>query len=168
MELRHVFRLITHQYNRTALCCQESADTATRWLWQQTQVASIERKEKEWLLRNKDDQELGRFDWLCVTSHTMGHPRWEKVFGFAPPLETLSKQIPSLKPLAAPLKDVVSTPVMVTMTSYPAEGAAADALARLPADILDVTGHPSVSRVSRQSAGGFISLVVHSTADFAA
>jgi hypothetical protein len=39
----------------------------------------MERVGKEWVLSGKDGHELGRFEWFVVTSHTVGHPRWEQV-----------------------------------------------------------------------------------------
>jgi len=75
------------------------------------------------VLFNKDRQELGRFEWCVVTSHTVGHKRWEQVFGFPPPLEALAAKETSLKPMIDPLATVASHPIMVAMLAFPRDGA---------------------------------------------
>eukprot|EP00960_Hanusia_phi_P057180 763482-Hanusia_phi.AAC.14 len=109
--------------------------------------------------------EIGRFDWCVVTSHTVGHQRWEKVFGSTPPLQKLSQEFPALKSLVGELQEVRSSPVMVAMLAY--QGASAEIVDSLPFDVLDVSHHEMISRVVRNRVGGFSSLAIHSTHDFA-
>ena len=105
------------------------------------QVAGMERVGKEWVLSGKDGHELGRFEWFVVTSHTVGHPRWEQVhihthtrththththfqvFGYEPPLQTLAKQQPLLEPITSPLSNVSSDAIMVVMIAFKVEEA---------------------------------------------
>lgn len=88
-----------------------------------TQVAGIEMVENEWVLYDKDREELGKFEWCVFTSHTVGHKRWEQVFGYTPPLEALAAQETSLKPLVDPLGAVKSDPIMVAMLAFKDEDA---------------------------------------------
>jgi hypothetical protein len=86
-----------------------------------TQVAGIERVGDEWVLYDKDRAELGKFEWCVFTSHTVGHKRWEQVFGFAPPLEALAAKETQLKPVMDPLGSVSSEPIMVAMLAFTGE-----------------------------------------------
>lgn len=129
----------------------------------QIQVAEMNREGKEWVLLDKSQKELGRFDWLCVTSHTVGHSRWQQVFGFPPPLKTTSEKITSLDGVVTALEAVASQPVFVAMAAFKQ---ASEPL--LPFAILHVQNHPNVSRIVTQESGGFASVVVHSTHAFAA
>jgi len=131
-----------------------------------TQVAGIERVGTEWVLSAKDGAELGRFEWCVVTSHTVGHPRWEQVFGYTPPLQTLAEQHPLLKPITSPLSSVSSDAIMVAMVAFKEEDAAA--VMSLNFDVAHVTDHPVVSRIVRRVSGPYVSLCVHSTPEFAA
>ena len=54
---------------------------------------------------------------------------------------------------------------MVAMLAYQGEGA--DMIDSLPFDVLDVSHHDVISRVIRNNVGGFSSLVLHSTHNFA-
>ncbi len=90
-----------------------------------TQVVGISRlagSSGGWALSGPAQEDLGSFDWLCVTSHTMGHPRWEAVFGSKPPLMTLSASEgdddAEIAGMVSPLRDVVSLPVMICMTAF--------------------------------------------------
>jgi len=125
----------------------------------------MSREGEEWILRDKSENELGRFDWLCVTSHTLGHTRWEKVFGFPPPLKTTSGKVPELGGVVEALEDVVSQPVFVAMVAFKRD---VDQPPLLPYAITHVQNHPTISRIVHQVSGGFASVVVHSTSEFAA
>jgi len=131
----------------------------------QTQVSEISKRDGEWVFFDKEKKEVGRFDWCVVTSHTVGHKRWEQVFGSPPPLQKLSQEFPALNSLVGELQAVRSSPVMVAMLAYQGEGA--DMIDSLPFDVLDVSHHDVISRVIRNNVGGFSSLVLHSTHDFA-
>eukprot|EP00667_Euglena_gracilis_P028627 EG_transcript_36773 len=39
-------------------------------------LTSFERRGQQWLLGDKQGTEVGPFDWLVVSSHTVAHPRW--------------------------------------------------------------------------------------------
>ena len=135
-----------------------------------TQVAAIERADREWVLFGKDHNELGRFDWCVFTSHTCGHTRWQQVFGFAPPLCTLADKEPALKQIVEPLQSVESQAVMVAMVAFKREDA--NAILSLEFDVAHVTNHPTLSRVVRHESGeggheSFVSLCFHSTPEFA-
>jgi len=130
-----------------------------------TQVTGIAKEGKEWVLSGKDQQELGRFEWCVVTSHTVGHKRWEQVFGYAPPLQTLAETQPALKTIVDPLQEVSSDPIMVAMMAFSRQDAAA--ILALEFDVAHLTNHPILSRIVRHESGSYVSLCFHSTPQFA-
>ena len=98
-----------------------------------TQICSFERVEGQWALRAGAGEGSallpGRFDWLVLTSHTVGHPRWTEIFGSAPPLAAFAEPRPddppadaaaraSARVLSAALGRVRSAPVAVAMAAY--------------------------------------------------
>jgi len=87
----------------------------------QSQVVGMSKEDDKWALTGPKEVELGHFDWLCVTSHTMGHPRWTSVFGSDPPLTALAGSISGdaeISQLVSPLANVSSSPVMICMVSF--------------------------------------------------
>jgi len=106
-----------------------------------------------------------RFEWCVVTSHTVGHKRWEQVFGYAPPLETLAQKEPALKKIVEPLQDVSSDPIMVAMMGFPKADAAG--ILALDFDVAHLTNDDTLSRVVRHESGDWVSLCFHSTPAFA-
>jgi predicted NAD/FAD-dependent oxidoreductase len=87
----------------------------------QSQVVGMSKEDDKWALTGPKEVELGHFDWLCVTSHTMGHPRWTSVFGSEPPLTALAGSgvgDAEISQLVSPLASVASSPVMICMVSF--------------------------------------------------
>ena len=58
-----------------------------------------------------------------ITSHSLGHQRWQDIFGFAPPLVSLAERIHGLKTVVDPLGKVNSKAVMVCMLAFKIEDA---------------------------------------------
>jgi len=54
------------------------------------------------------------------------------------------------------------------MVSFKADTPAAEALTKLPFALADVSHHDKIARLVRQESDGYVSLVVHSTHDYAA
>lgn len=50
-----------------------------------------------WVLKSKKGEPLGDFDFLVVSSATVGHPRWTATFGGAPPLAASAQADPALR-----------------------------------------------------------------------
>ena len=142
-----------------------------------TQVARIGKDGGDWVLYDKDQGELGRFDWTVWTSHTVGHQRWQDVFGYQPPLWGMAEKEPALKSIIEPLAQVESEPVMVAMVAFEAEKA--PEIMALDFDVAHVAGNPTLARVVRhvsparasgggsETAGKFVSLCFHSSPEFA-
>jgi len=136
----------------------------------QCQVAQVQRGDGGvWMLTGPKSEALGEFDWLCVSSHTMGHPRWKEIFGSDLPLQSLieDRSDAELQAMVTPLESVPSSPVMISMSAYSTEDPASDVLAQLPFDIVQVTNHDKIDRIVRHASDKYVSLVVHSTHHFA-
>ena len=58
-----------------------------------------------------------------ITSHSLGHQRWQDIFGFAPPLVSLAERVHPLGKVVHPLGKVNSNAVMVCMLAFKLEDA---------------------------------------------
>lgn len=94
----------------------------------QSQVAGISMGSDGWMLTSAKNEYLGSFDWLCVTSHTMGHSRWTSIFGSEPPLMSVLGSADGdaeIADIVSPLEHVKSLPVMICMVAFRTDDAAA-------------------------------------------
>ena len=66
----------------------------------ETQVTSFERKAERWVLTDKNAKEVGTFDWLVISSHSLAHPRWTQIFKTPPPLQTAAATLGVCAPSA--------------------------------------------------------------------
>jgi hypothetical protein len=151
----------------SAICDHLGRGAETRF---GTMVAQIERSSAGvFTLTDQKGERLGEFERIVVTSHTLAHSRFERVFGRPAPLQALAREADSaqLSRLVELIEQVPSTPVMAMLLAFsPAD---APALAALPFAAADVRGSALISKVVVQSApSGHIALVVHSTPAFAA
>ena len=122
------------------------------------------------------------FDWLVVSGSGAAHPRWSEAFaGREAPLLAAASALRSehgfedeaLTAALACIGAQEAAPCLVAMCAAAAGSeTAAHWNAALPFDVAWVTEHPVVQKVSVQRdsshpSGGDVSLVVHSTADYA-
>eukprot|EP00667_Euglena_gracilis_P016785 EG_transcript_17607 len=130
------------------------------------QSPSFERRGQQWLLGDKQGTEVGPFDWLVVSSHTVAHPRWTQLHGSPPPLraavDTLAS--PAATAMADAMAAVAATPRMVAMLAFEAN----PCWDALPTDIVEVASSPTLVKWVRQAPRTpFVLFVLHSTPDFA-
>ena len=133
-----------------------------------TMVTRVEPDEGGWRLYSKQGDDLGRFDWLVVTSTAFGHPRWTTTFGGEPPLVQAAKELENaelIRSLEA-LAPLTSKPVAACLLAYKGEDAAR--WARLPFYKARVDDDDKLSRIVVQRLTPELTAVVlHSTHDFA-
>jgi len=157
------------------LCEQmvKSSGATTRF---QTVVRRVEWQANEcvWELGGGDSglEPLGAFDVLCVASATPAHTRWSSVFGGEPPVvraaELLKTPNPALEEALRKISAVKAKPVLALVLAF--DGAAASAWNALPWTVAEVHGDDVLGRViigRHGAAQGLISLVLHSTHEFA-
>mmetsp|Transcript_22601 Transcript_22601/g.52685 ORF Transcript_22601/g.52685 Transcript_22601/m.52685 type:complete len:444 (+) Transcript_22601:92-1423(+) len=136
---------------------------------------------KGWELLDKQDNSLGSYDWVVVTSASMSHPRHKETFGDEAPMAVAARAAGS-EPLSAAASRISSLQfagVHVAMLAW-SLGADANvssnspeevvkALEQLPCDILEVADDAVLAKIVRQSMEPpYAAVVLHSTASFAA
>lgn len=126
-----------------------------------------------WELLSKEEDKLGEFDWVVVTSAGLAHPRWRETFGEEPPMQ-LAAQAAGSAELTAAVQRISSqsfAPAHVAMLAWAVEegGEGPEALRALPFDVTEVVGDEVLAKVVRQSLGPpWAAVLLHSTAAFAA
>mmetsp|Transcript_44492 Transcript_44492/g.81257 ORF Transcript_44492/g.81257 Transcript_44492/m.81257 type:complete len:431 (-) Transcript_44492:16-1308(-) len=127
-----------------------------------------------WELLDKEQQSLGCYDWVVVTSPTMSHPRHTMLYGGDPPMVVASKLKgnPGLTAAVEQISQLQFQGVQVVMLAWSIAGEDAPpvhALKQLPCDILEVANDEILAKVVRQTLEPpFAAVVLHSTAAFAA
>jgi len=126
--------------------------------------------QSRWTLRGRDGEHLGDYDWLLVTSSSVVHKRWTKIYGGPPPLAEAARALsnPSLNETLDSIDKIEGKPVFVAMQAFEH---GSSPLENLPADLINVSNEAVVAKIVRQRPQGngptLDALVVHSTHDFA-
>eukprot|EP00471_Norrisiella_sphaerica_P010128 CAMPEP_0184496182 /NCGR_PEP_ID=MMETSP0113_2-20130426/33320_1 /TAXON_ID=91329 /ORGANISM="Norrisiella sphaerica, Strain BC52" /LENGTH=262 /DNA_ID=CAMNT_0026882699 /DNA_START=146 /DNA_END=934 /DNA_ORIENTATION=+ len=125
----------------------------------------FDQSERVWQLTGRDGEDLGSFDWLAVSSSSVVHPRWAKIYGGPPPLEKAARELgdEAVNQTLNEISALEGNPVFVVMQAFEAMSA----LEALPANLLTVTGDPVLAKIVATLDSGLPSLALHSTHEFA-
>ena len=122
----------------------------------------------QWVLSDKDSQEIGRADWLVVAGSGIAHPRWSATFGGEPPLVLAAAMLndPMLDAALATIAQQSAAPVL-TVLMYATDEVAAQWRELGFHDGL-IENHPVLAKVSIQPGDqSQCAVVLHSTIDYA-
>lgn len=134
-------------------------------------VRGLVRGEEErapWVLTDKNQDEVGRADWLVVAGNGVAHPRWSATFGGAPPLVSAASTLGDrrLDEALEIIGQQTAAPVL-TVLLY-CTGEVAEHWQCLGFNDGLIKGHDILSKVSIQSCGeSACAIVLHSTTPYA-
>ena len=140
----------------------------------QTMVRGIEPsisngKVDSWTLKDKNGEIMLTTEWLVVSGSGVAHPRWTAAFGGVPPLvqaaETINNKV--LDGALQFIEDIGAKPIQVAMMAFDND----ETWKSFPDDtsIIETPDDQVLEKLvfQKSSDGGLVSLVAHSTTEFA-
>lgn len=124
-----------------------------------------------WEVYDQEGNSLGQFDWVVVTSASLGHEyNAKRLFGDAPLLHAAA-QSTVFSELHDAVRHITGTysasPRHVAMMAWPTSQEVVETLRQLPYDVTVIEESDVLSRVVRQSLDEpYLVVVVHSTEEF--
>ena len=161
--------------NMSSLCqgLSNNLSSKPKYLFQ-TMVREIEPsisngKVESWTLKDKNGEVILTTEWLFVSGSGIAHPRWTAAFGGTPPLVKAAESINNkeLDGALQSIKNIGAKPVQVAMMAFDND----EIWNSLPDDtsIIETPDDPVLEKLvfEKSSDGSLVSLVAHSTTEFA-
>lgn len=130
--------------------------------------ARAQDKDAEWVLTDKNQDEVGRADWLILAGSGVAHPRWSATFGGEPPLVNAASTLGDTRLDEALSVNGQQTAAPVLTVLFYCTGEAAAHWQRLVFNDSLIDSHGVLSKVSIQPCGDAgCAIVLHSTTAYA-